>query len=98
MSYQGRITRVSSLRPATNVFGGDAEEDALSSMGDERVRSLLGRLGSDQRDVLLLRIVADLTVDQTAEALGKTPASIKALQCRGLAALRQEISRNGATL
>lgn len=80
------------------TIGGDAESDALSSLGEERVRELLARLAPDQRDVLLLRILADLTVDQAAEALGKTPGAVKALQRRGLAALRKEISKEGVPL
>jgi len=81
-----------------NVRGGDAEDDALRSAGTERVRDLLGRLAPDQRDVLLLRILADLSVDQTAEALNKTPGAVKALQRRGLATLRREISTQGVSL
>ena len=78
--------------------GGDAEDDAVSSLGDERARELLARLAPDQRDVLLLRVVADLTVERTAESLGKTPGAVKALQRRGLTALRKEISREGVPL
>jgi RNA polymerase sigma-70 factor (ECF subfamily) len=64
-----------------------AEAGALDRLGEERVRQLLDRLAPDQRDVLLLRLVGDLTVDQVAEALGKRPGAIKALQRRGLASL-----------
>jgi RNA polymerase sigma-70 factor (ECF subfamily) len=84
--------------PDANVRGGDAEDDALRSAGDERVRDLLGRLAPDQRDVMLLRIVADLTVENTAEALGKTPGAVKALQRRALRALRKEMSTEGVPL
>ena len=80
------------------IVGGDTENDALSSLGSERVREMLAALAPDQRDVLLLRIVADLTVDHAAEALGKTPGAVKALQRRGLAALRREISKKGVPL
>lgn len=79
-------------------MGGDAEHDALCSIGNERARELLGRLAPDQRDVLLLRIVADLTVERTAETLGKTLGAVKALQRRGLAALRTEIVKEGVPL
>ena len=67
------------------------ESDALARLGTERVTSLLGELSPDQRDVLLLRIVADLTVEQVAEALGKAPGAVKQLQRRGLAALRRRL-------
>ncbi len=84
--------------PDANVSGGDAEDDALRSGSNERVRQLLGRLAPDQRDVLLLRILVDLTVEQVADSLGKTPGAVKALQRRGLAALRKEISTEGVSL
>ncbi len=78
--------------------GGDTEEEALESLGDERVRALLGELVADQRHVLLLRIVADLTVEQVAAVLGKTAGAVKALQRRGLVALRKQITARGVTL
>jgi RNA polymerase sigma factor (sigma-70 family) len=68
-----------------------AEERALANLGDEAVTRLLGRLSPDQRDVLVLRIVGDLTVEQVAEAVGKRPGAVKALQRRGLASLRRLI-------
>ena len=66
-----------------------AEESALDSLGDQRVHTLLSGLVPDQRDVLLLRVVADLTVEQVAVALSKTPGAVKQLQRRGLEALRR---------
>jgi len=68
--------------------GGDVEEDALRRLAEDRVRVLCEDLQPGQRDVLLLRLIADLTVEQVAEALGKTPGAVKALQRRGLSALR----------
>lgn len=67
------------------------ESEAFSRLGTKRVDALLGELAPDQRDVLLLRIVADLTVEQVAQALGKTPGAVKQLQRRGLEALRRRL-------
>jgi RNA polymerase sigma-70 factor (ECF subfamily) len=39
--------------------------------------------------VLVLRIVADLSVEQVAGIMDKTPGAIKQLQRRGLIALRE---------
>ena len=75
-----------------------AESDALDSLGTERVHELLAGLSSDQRDVLVLRIVADLTVDQVSEVVGKQPGAVKALQRRGLATLRRSLSAEGVPL
>lgn len=66
-----------------------AEEEALQRVGDRSVRELLATLSPDQREVLELRLLADLTVEQVAEVLGKRPGAVKALQRRGLAALRR---------
>lgn len=74
------------------------EDDALGQLVSERVHVLLAALAPDQRDVLLLRILADMGVEQVAEALGKTQGAVKALQRRGLEALRREISRKGVPL
>ena len=73
------------------VVGGDAEDDALARVGAETVHRLCGSLPSDQRSVLLLRILADLTVEQVAEVLGKSVGSVKALQRRGLRSLRAHL-------
>ena len=58
---------------------------------------LLGTLSPDQRDVLLLRIIGDLSVDRVAEVLGKTPGAVKALQHRGLTQLRKTVVEEGVT-
>jgi RNA polymerase sigma-70 factor (ECF subfamily) len=59
----------------------------LDWSGDDNVSQLLSLLSSDQRDVLLLRIVADLSLAETAETLGKPAGAIKSLQHRALATL-----------
>lgn len=74
-----------------------AEDHALANLGTERVRRLLEELTPDQRDVLTLRVLADLSVEQTAATLGKPPGAIKALQHRALAALRKQLTREGVS-
>ena len=71
--------------------GGDVEDDVLGRLGGETVERLCGRLPPDQRAVLLLRILADLTVEQVAAVLGRSVGSVKALQRRGLRALRDHV-------
>lgn len=68
----------------------DAADEALLHLDDERIRGLLEELSPDQRDVLLLRVVADLSIEDTAEALGKRPGAIKALQHRAIRSLRSK--------
>lgn len=64
--------------------GGDVEEEAHAGLDDERVRAAIAELPDDQRAVLLLRIVGDLTIEQIAAAVGKRPGAVKALQRRAL--------------
>jgi len=77
---------------------GDAEADALRSLGTQRVQEVCARLAPDQRDVLLLRLVGDLTIEQVAQVVGKTTGAVKALQRRGLAAIARLVEREGVTL
>ena len=84
--------------PSEPVAVEGTEADALRKLATERVRYLCAQLVPDQRDVILLRLVADLTVDQVAQVLGKTPGAVKALQRRGFEALRRVIERQGVPL
>lgn len=67
----------------------DAESAALASLADESLRYLLEQLTPDQRDVVALRIIAGLTLEETAAATGKKVGAVTQLQRRGLAALRR---------
>jgi RNA polymerase sigma factor (sigma-70 family) len=77
---------------------GDTEREALRSLAVVRVREVIDHLSPHQRDVILLRIVADLPIEVVAEVLGKTPSAVKALQRRGLATVQREISREAVSL
>jgi RNA polymerase sigma-70 factor (ECF subfamily) len=72
---------------------GDVEDEAFAVLAHDRVRDLLTVLSPDQRDVVLLRIVADLSVEEVARMLDKREGAIKALQHRALAALRRHLDR-----
>ncbi len=78
----------------TALAGGDVEDDALIRVGAEDVRRMCGGLPADQRAVLLLRVLADLTVEQVAQVLGRSVASVKALQRRGLRTLRRRLENS----
>ena len=98
-----RISRRPQLvQDATDVTvdrpGGDAEQDALQRISSRRVQALCGELVADQRDVLLLRLMAGLTVEAIAESLGKSEGAVKALQRRGLANLRKMLERDPVSL
>ena len=76
----------------------DVEELAIGAAERDRLRNVLDQLGPDQRDVLLMRVLADLSIEQTASALGKTEGAVKQLQRRALIAAREAISEKEVTL
>ena len=76
----------------------NVEVTVEQALGRDRVRALCERLSPDQRDVLLMRLLGRLTVDEVAAALGKTPGSVKALQRRGFLAISRLIEREGVPL
>ena len=77
----------------TELLGGDVEDDALVGVGTETVHRLCAELPDDQRSVLLMRILADLTVEQVAAAMGRSVGAVKALQRRGLRTLRTRLEQ-----
>ncbi len=72
--------------------GGDVEREALESLGGQWVSEVLAELSDDQRDVILLRVVGDLSVADVAATLGKRPGAVRALQHRAIGALRRTLS------
>lgn len=77
--------------PEEHLSTGDVEDDVFAWLAHDRVRDLLALLSPEQRDVILLRIVADISVEDVAGILGKGEGAIKALQHRALASLRRHL-------
>lgn len=75
-------------------------EHSLTDMADERraldeVHRALRKLPADYQDVILMRFVEDLSLKDTAAALGKSEGAVKLLQHRAVRALRAKINSNG---
>ncbi len=66
-----------------------AETVALGNLDAGSAGGMLAQLNAEQRDVLLLRIVAELPIEQVAEILGRSAGSVKQLQRRGLLKLKE---------
>jgi RNA polymerase sigma factor (sigma-70 family) len=75
----------------------DVEAQGLDRLQAARALRVIRTLSPDQQDVLLLRLVAGLTGEEVAEVLGKRVTAVKALQRRGLAALRKKLSDQGVS-
>lgn len=69
------------------------DEEAVAHATHRELLVVLDQLQQSHRDVLLLRIVADLSVEETAAALGRTRGAVKVLQHRALRATRKLIER-----
>ncbi|WP_165356826.1 RNA polymerase sigma factor [Nocardioides zhouii] len=66
-----------------------AEQQALDQLGEGTALTLLDLLPEDQRSVILLRVLGDLTVDETATAIGRSQAAVMKTQARALTTLRR---------
>ena len=98
---RNRARRPALPMPLEDITGfggaGDVETEAFDSLAEGRVRRIIESLTPEQRDVLLLRILVDLTIEQIAAVLGKRPGAVKALQARGLEAIRRAMATGAVT-
>ena len=84
--------------PVEATDADDVETQVLHTTAADGVRQIIDRLAPDQRDVLLLRVLGDLTVEEVARVVGKSPGAVKALQRRGLAAIKATLPEVGVPL
>lgn len=78
--------------------GGNVEDEVMAELSTARVNEVFEMLTEDQRDVLALRIVADLTLEETASVMGKRVGAIKALQRRALASVKVLLEQGRVSL
>jgi RNA polymerase sigma-70 factor (ECF subfamily) len=87
-----------SVDPDVGALGGDVEREAFAALGEQWVIDVCAQLSADQRTVLLLRVVADQSVEEVARITGKSVGAVKALQRRALETLRRRLVREGVRL
>ncbi|MDA8072433.1 MAG: RNA polymerase sigma factor [Actinomycetota bacterium] len=76
----------------------DVEGMALSTLGTQAaVRLLVEGLPPEQAEVVLLRVLGDLSVEQVAQIMGKRPGTVRVLQHRALRRLARTTSRGLTT-
>lgn len=66
-----------------------AEATVMAQVDAEEVGELLEELAEEQRAVITLRVLGDLSLEQTAVVMGKSVGAVKQLQRRGLLRLRE---------
>ncbi len=70
---------------------GSAEQTAMDRAESVEIVELLECLNPDQRSVVALRVVSQLTLEETAQVIGKSVGAVKQLQRRGLLVLREHV-------
>ena len=94
-----RMARRPPAEPLSDVTEPEADDDVSGAvdlhLAAERLEQLCHRLAPDQRDVLLLRLFGQMTVDEAAAALGKTTGAVRSLQNRGFAAIGRLLHQEG---
>ena len=95
---QGRRPDTSFLDEAAGAaVGGDVEEEALDQLITGELRAAFGQLTDIQRDVLALRIIGQLSLEETANVVGKRVGAVKAAQRRALMAVRAHLELEGVS-
>ena len=85
---RSRRPRIVDRRPATVSVTAPPAPDPVD--GDLLVA--LAELGDDQREVVVLRFVADLSLEDVAAITGRSANAVKAMQHRALANLRRALA------
>lgn len=91
----GRKVEQTSLTDDLLETGGDTESEALDKLALEDIQRLLKPLTEAQSSVITLRMIADLSLEQTAQIMGKRVGAVKALQRRALASLKEHLDAEG---
>jgi RNA polymerase sigma-70 factor (ECF subfamily) len=76
---------------------GDVEEEAITSLATEAALERVATLPPDQAEVILLRVLGGLPVDEVATILGKRPGTIRVAQHRALRRLAAELTPEAVT-
>jgi len=92
--------RAQARRPRQVPFDADEDprraasaEDAVIDLRGGAATELLARLGGDQRQAISLRVIAGLSLEETAQVMDRSVGAIKQLQRRGLESLRSLLVR-----
>lgn len=77
---------------ADELISPSAGEDAERSQALERALELVGTLPADQREAVMLRVVADLNVSDVAAIMNRREGSVRVLVHRGLKKLSEAVA------
>jgi RNA polymerase sigma-70 factor (ECF subfamily) len=76
----------------------DVAQSAVEGLSANQAIELLTEiLSPDQAEVVLLRVVADLSAEEVARVMGRSPGSVRVLQHRALQRLAKHFPRDDVT-
>jgi DNA-directed RNA polymerase specialized sigma24 family protein len=88
-------------KPGADVIddaGGDPDQENVDDLASQRVEKLCANLSEELRDVLLLRVLGDLSTHEVAKIVGKSVTAVKAFQSGALNSLGKGIEMEGVPL
>lgn len=88
--WRRRPSEVADAMP--DVVGGSSEDEALTRLEQVDAVKALDVLTPEQRDVVLLRVFADLSLEEVSKVVRRPVSAVKALQRRGYARLRKALA------
>ena len=88
-----RATLEAELRDSATTAGAAGTAPPPADPLDPELIDALATLSADQREVVVLRFVADLPLEAVARITGRRVGAVKALQHRALENLRRAVSR-----
>lgn len=77
-------------RPAT-------DDPTVGAESEDAVRALMAHLPPEHAEILLLRVVAGLDVDEVARIVGKRPGTVRVIQHRALQRMARRLPRKAMT-
>ena len=83
-------------RMPERVAADDPAADAMDHIATYQALALIAKLPPDQAEVIALRVVAGLEVDEVARIVGKRPGAVRVLAHRGLRRLAQRLRAGSA--
>ncbi len=87
--YRLEVSTADLLGTSADRPAAGPEGQVLDSLTNAALLDAVRRLGAEQQEVIVLRFLEGLSVAETAQAMGKKPGAVKALQYRAVRSLGQ---------
>lgn len=99
IDYAGKETKVPETTLDEWVRDSTDKQPEIAFMqaaNDQRARNAVRMLAADQQEVLVLRFGQQLSLQETADVMGKSLSAVKSLQWRAVETLRGILNGDGA--